>query len=255
MKKNLKRLFVLFLVLLQLFVLCGCSALDEMREMQAFLNEDGTITWQGNIYKKIPYNEYLDTSSASESPVFVTKSDVPVLLSTTFSVGSFYASEDKTFLTDFYAEEGNYCLASKYEEICARIKAAFVPEIVCYQYSFYNEETGMFESKYYTLTQEQTNAIKLVMETVEPTVFSDGMHLDTMFTVFLEECSADMLFRRNTVDLSLSENGKTYYISLYTDTGELLFTVPEGCNAAFDGIFKAVVDNAEPFLDGDLPLI
>ena len=255
MKKNLRRLFVLLLVLLQLFVLCGCSALDEMREMQAFLNEDGTITWQGNIYKKIPYNEYLNTSSAYESPVFATKSDVPVLLSMVYSEGDFYASEDKKFLTNFFTDDGNYCIESEYDEICARLKTPFVPEIVCYQYSFYNEETEMYEGKYYTLSQEQIDAIKLVLETVEPTSLSDGMHLDTMYTVFLEECSADMLFRREAMNISLSENKKTYYITLYTDTEDILFTVPEGCNATFDGIFKAVIDNAEQFLDGDLPLI
>ena len=253
MKKTAKRILVLLLAFSMFFVLCGCDALDEMRDMQAFLNEDGTITWQGNIYKKLPNSEYLNPER--EYVLCVTEQDVPVLLSEVFQKMSLSATKDKKVLVNLYGEDWSYCIESEYEEMCAKIKAPFAPEIVCYNYSYFNEETGMFEGKYYTLTQEQVDAIKLVIETVAPTELSDGMYMDTMYTIFLEECSADMVFRRDVMDISLSASGKTYYISLYTDTEDILFTVPEGCNAIFDDIFKAVIDNAERFADGDLPLI
>lgn len=253
MKKNLKRLFVLLLTFGMLCVFTGCSALDEMRKTQAFLNEDGTITWQGNTYKELPKSEYLNPASMDTDSVLVTAPDVPVLLSPMFSIWSGYASEDKQILTSFYMDEVHYCIDSAYDELCARIKAPFAPEVICYNYSAYNEETHEFENKFYNLTQEQIDAITLITETVTPTQLTDGMYLDTWHSVYLMECSKDMLFTRETMEISLSANEETYYLHLFTDDGEVLFTVPEGCKATFDDIFKAYMDGMGELIEGDLP--
>lgn len=240
MKKNLKRFSVLLLTLSLLFALCGCDALDEMRQRQAFVNEDGTITWQGNIYKELPYSEFLNPDTSYENRVYATKPDVPVLLADMNHERSFEATEDKKVLSGYYGgEEYCYCLESIYDELCARINAPFEPEVVCYDYSVYNEETNEMDMKYYTLTQEQVDAIRLIVETEEPTVLADGMYMDTMNHIWLDECSADRLFSRRTMQISLSASGNTYYLTLYTDDGEVLFTVPSGCNDIFGDIYKA----------------
>lgn len=241
MKKNAKRIFALLLVLMQLVLLCGCNALDEMRQNQAFLNEDGDILWNGGIYKVLPASEYFAPECDYNTIVNVTEKDVPVLLSSMFSKSRYYPSDDGRFLEAHdYIEKGYYCEASIYDAISARIQKPFVPEIVCYSYDVYQEDAYDYETKYYTLTQEQVDAIKLVVKNTVPTTMQDGMYLDSQWQLRLEECSKDMLFRRSTMEISYA--GSTYYLHLNTDNGQLLFTVPEGCNAVFGEIVKAFVD-------------
>ena len=65
----------------------------------------------------------------------------------------------------------------------------------------------------------------------------------------LEACSEDKLFRR--YDLDIARVGKSYYLLLYTDTGTLVFAVPDGCNAQLDEITKAYVTAWESYYEPD----
>ncbi len=247
MKKNLKLGLVFLIAAAMLLCLCGCSALDEMRKNQAFYDEEGNILWNGAVYKQLPECESLYIDYNYNANVYLTETDVPVLLSDVFAQDTLSASLNGSFLCSFNGERVLFCREDLYENLLGRIQGEFVPDIVCYSYDVYNEETYEYETKYYTLTQEQVDVIHLVIETTDPTTMGDGMHLDSDWSLYLEECSEDMLFRRNTVDISLS--GATYYLHLYTGEDELLFTVPEGCNAAFDGIVSAFVE-ANSYWDG-----
>lgn len=253
MKKNVKRIFVLLLVVLQLALLCGCDALDQMRENQAFLQKNGDVLWNGNIYKPLPPCEYLQPGWDSLTTIFVTEPDVPVLLSGMNSALTLYAGGDNTLLQNYHSKDASYCIESEYEAMCARINAPFQPDIICYSYSYYDPETEQYEGRYYDLTQEQVDAIKLVVETTEPVTLQDGMYLDYQWSLYLEECSTDRLFRRHTMDICYS--GSTYYLELYTDSESVLFAVPEGCNDTFDQIVQEFL-NAEGihFTKGEFPL-
>lgn len=238
MKTYMKRFFSLLLTVLLLCSLSGCKALDEMRENQAYYTENGDILWKGSTYKKLPTSEELWPEFDGEISIYVTESDVPVLLSQTHCLSSYSPSTDGRFLMeDNHIEDIFYCEASIYEDICTRIRAPFVPEIVCYSYDVPTEDVYEWDTAVYTLTQEQVEVITTVVENTEPTVMGDGMALDCLWTLYLEECSQDRLFRRNTMDISYT--GSTYYLHLYTDQEELLFTVPSGCNAQFDQITAA----------------
>lgn len=238
MKTNIKRIFALLLTVLLLCSLSGCKALEEMRQNQAFYAENGDILWNGNTYKKLPACEELQPEFDGETSVYVTESDVPVLLSEMVFLASYSPSNDGRFLMeDYHAEDIFYCEASIYEDVCARIRAPFEPEIVCYRYDVPRKETYEWDTALYTLTAEQVSVITTVVENTEPTVMQDGMTLDCLWTVYLEECSQDLIFRRNTMNISYT--GNTYYLHLYTDQGELLFSVPSGCNAQFDEITAA----------------
>ncbi len=235
MKKNGKRVFAIMLVALQIFLLCGCTALDEMRKNQAFYGEDGNIVWNGNVYKKLPESAYFYPETDYNTMVNVTEADVPVLLSGMFGLAYYYPSADGVFLED-HAEDIYYCEMSVYTQIRDRILGTFEPEIVCYSYYMYDEEAHEMEARYYTLTQEQVDAVFYVVENVEPTILQEGMSLDCDLSVYLEECSEDMLFRKETMDISRS--GSTFYVHQYTDAGTQLFTVPQEYNAVFAKIVE-----------------
>lgn len=243
MKKSLKRGLALLLVLIQILLLCGCKALDTMRANQAFYDEDGNILWNGSVYKPLPACEYLQPDLDHEIQICVTEKDVPVLLSDIMAERWLYPTEDEVLLlgSGYHWIEGrNYCREDKFQELSDRIKAGFETEIVCYGYDVYDEETGEYSNQYYTLTQEQRDALTLITETVEPMQMGEGWYLDYDWTVELEECSQDMLFRRQTLDVAVA--GQQYYLLLYTDTETLTFVVPDGCKATFDEIVRSYLE-------------
>lgn len=246
MKNHFRRIFVLFLAAVLIFLLCGCDALDEMRHNQAYYDADGNILWNGSVYKKLPACDYLVPQTDYDTTVFVTEADVPVLLSGVLSLSDYYPSNDSVFLQDDNYE-GYYCEESVFEQVRDRILAPFTPDIICYSYDVYNEDAYDFETKYYTLTQEQAAAVAYVVENTEPTVIQEGMYLDCQWSVYLDECSEDMVLRKNTMDISCS--GNTYYVHQYTDNGMQLFTVPEDYNVIFGQIVKAYLDAESAYLD------
>lgn len=242
MKNKCKRIFALVLVALQIVLLCGCTALDEMRKNQAFYGEEGNIVWNGKVYKKLPESDYFFPERDYETIVRVTEADVPVLLSELFAFDYCYPSTDGVFLED-RGENIYYCEMSVYKEFRDRILGVFEPEIVCYSYTVFDEETYDVEIRHHTLTQEQVDAVFYVVENVEPTVLQEGMSLESDLSVCLEECSEDMLFRKETMEISRS--GSTFYVHQYTVRGTKLFTVPQEYNATFAKIVEEYQVNSD----------
>lgn len=237
MKGIYKRLLALILILVQLPLLFGCAALDKMRASQAFINEDTHyIHWDGKVYRPLSYGKYLTVDAQEQTIVYATAPDVPVLLSNMLYDKILQPTDNKQILWDIRGDV-YYCEENSYDAIWERIKAPFVPDTVCYSYETYDQETHEYGTAYYHLTDEQIQAIELVASQTEPTVLTQGMYMRYDWTVTLEECSEDMLFRKASCRISQSEN--TYYLRVITDSGEVLFTVPSGCNAIFREITKA----------------
>ena len=249
MKQHCKRLLALVLILMQLPLLCGCAELEAMRACHATVNR-GThyIHWNGKVYRPLAYGKYLTVDPQVRTYVFATDEDVPVLLSPVFYEKRLLASDDKQIL---WYMTGNvyYCEESVYKTISERIKAPFVPDTVCYRYQTIDPETHQLRLEYYHLTDEQIQAIELVASQTEPTVLSQGMYMRYDWNITLEECSEDMLFRRNSC--RISKSGNTYYLCLFTDKGEVLFTVPSGCNAVFTEITDAYTAPLLEIADAD----
>lgn len=237
MKKNGKRLLSLVLALVMLCLLCGCDALDEMRQYHGFIDlETGYILWNDAVYKPLPFNKYITVDPDEYRFVYATAPDVPVLWSKILADPALMISDDEVILWDGSGDV-YYCREDAFEEISGRLRETFVPEIVCYSYSMYDPEKEDFTTHYYTLTQTQIEAIETVIANTEPTVLGQGMRLEYNYSISLQACSKDLLLRENTMDIRVS--GNTYYLQLYTNEGTVLFTVPDGCNATFDEIVKA----------------
>lgn len=106
MKKQMKRLVAFTLIACLFCGLCGCAAIDEMRESQAFIDSAGRIQWQGNTYVPLTKGEF-PNEETPDRMIYVTAPDVPVLLSELLASKVCVVSADKKFMLDF---EGNlYC--------------------------------------------------------------------------------------------------------------------------------------------------
>lgn len=234
MKKYLKITLVFCLIFVLTALLCGCDMLDEMRASQAFYKGENTVVFGGAEYK------YLTTRDTEMDPFFgetdwlqITEDDVPVLLSDMFGDGA-TISEDKKFIGTAGAI---YCRADCHKEMEERLKLGFIPETYCYNY--YNSITD--RQSYYILTDQEKDAINNLITSTEATAMPDGATLSPQYQVYLELCSKDLLFRTSAFQLFVTEKS-TYYLLDYTESGTLVYTVPENQKSVFQGIMAAAIN-------------
>lgn len=243
MKKFRKLLAVGCLLCLVLPLLCGCNALDEARKKQAFYDEDGNILWNGTVYKLLPKGEYFspEIHYGEGNDVFVTKPDVPVLLQDSFCEEWLIADEEGVLLENYrdynYGDYRYYCREDRYEEIAKRLEEPFQGDMVCYRYYFYDEEKGEYVDAIYRLTDDQWGVLKKILETEKPVEMGEGWNLDYNECVNLEECSEDMLFRREFLEVLVC--GNAYYLRLNDGWTTKLYQVPAEAIPHMEEIMEA----------------
>lgn len=231
--KKLRRALCLIAVLAMCLSLCGCSILDDLRQMRAEMTSDGTIRlYDGTEYKPLPQCEELSPSFSEYSEVYTVAEDVPLLLTTVLYEDYLDKSDDGKFLVT-YSEAGAvyYCRADAYDSVLARIQNGFTPDLCCYWcYDFEN-----MEDVCYTLTQKQLDLLNQVVATQKPQVLPNAASLDSEHWADLYLCSEDRLFEQDTVDICIL-NGK-YYVMDFGDTISF-YAVPAELTAEFEKIME-----------------
>ena len=234
MKKALKRLSVLLLLGAMVFALCGCRELDEMRAQQVFTREDGTIYIGDTHYLPLEASNYFDPSLGGFYHAYnLTNPDVPVLLSTQFRVGYLELTEDGRFVNDLHNNTW-YCREDLFEEMQARNREPFIPDVLFYNYCGY-DKNGEWKEMVYTLTLEEAAAIAEVVKG-EPLKLGDGVYLGTDWAVGLTEASEDLVFRYSGP--SLCKAGNSLYINTYGEDGATTYQVPEKYNDLLENMAK-----------------
>jgi len=240
MKKLIKRTLALCLAVLILTSLCGCNALDELREDQAILQEDGSITWKGTIYLPIGGSEYL-YPELSDKLLNVTGPDVPVLAS--FFDAQFYASPsmDNMLLqcTSNMGETSFYCRQADYDALIQRLTGEFPADLVCFFYTALEGEE--YVEKHYTLTQAQNAALLDVFENTEPKAASQVGAPNGDTNIYLFQCSQDLMLRR--CNATLTKAGQQYVLQIAVENDTLLYLIPQKHQQTIEEIFQAY-DNA-----------
>lgn len=242
MKKILRIFTLATILLLQCFLLSGCDALDELREKQAYYTEDRKIVYNDAVFVLLPENELLQPvyDYSADCQLNITGKDVPVLLSSMLSERTLYMTEDGIFLCGYDdTRNGNivYCREDKYDEIVARMKEEFKPTKACYFYNIYDTETYENSGGHYVLSDEEFSAVKEVMITTTASNLPSNAYIEYDYTISLELCSEDLLFRKYAMDISLLDN--QYYIIYHSeDDTTSIYTVPDSYNEIFSNILK-----------------
>ena len=131
MKKFIRTAVLIFALTVLCFSLSACHALDETKKAQAFKNDDGTVLYDGKIYKALPDSPELSALSyalASDrgNMVFLTDRDVPVLLSAFFGEDAFTDKDKKIiftgYLTDGSSNSLKFCREDLYDTLIEEIK-------------------------------------------------------------------------------------------------------------------------------------
>lgn len=239
--KRTKRLLALLLAVLLCLSLCGCDRLDEMRRHQGFWQEDGTILLNGQIYKPLPSVSDNFNWDPNHEDVFITESDVPVLLSL-LEGNPFSVSWGKIMLDGYDPKTDapiQYCRADKYELVCGMLANDFAVET--YGYEYYDSKTQTYKD--YNLTEAQKTGIAKIYATAkkrEQTFEENGE-----YDVSIYGYSADNLFCRLLFNLVQDEKGK---FTLQDDA--YIYDVPKADYPLCKEIMKIYMDS----LDGEGPV-
>lgn len=215
MKKLTRGIALLTTVLLLCGALTGCQALDDARAAHGTWAEDGNILWNGTVYRPLPECEQLSPlfMDEYENTVYVTSSDVPVLLSAfgdAFSIsrdGVLLGNQDR-----FYNEVISfYCRADRYDSLLQQIQEGPQMTGFCYEYYAYDEAEG-YVNVQYVLTPEQADTVNEILDTAIP---HGAYSLDWDYMVTLTACSEDQYFRGDSYDLLFL--GTKYYLVLSSE--------------------------------------
>lgn len=239
MMKKWKRWLVLALATVLCLSLCGCEELEIMRAEHAVWQEDGSILWNGNVYRKLENVENVDVLDISYDYawIYVTEPDVPVLLSTWFGE-EFDVCGNGTLLERYdyrLAEDKTvwYCREDVYDETAALLEKGI--EMTTYFYEYYNYSTDDFE-RYY-LTKEQSEAVNTVFATVE-SEFAAVFEEPFIYEIDFYACDDSHRFESD-VEMYMYKTEFGYYL----EYDYLVYVVPEEYHDIFDGIWRAYLTN------------
>ena len=110
--KKFKKISAIIVVIVICLSLCSCRELDELRDSQAYFNQNGII-YKDKLYKAISYADELDYDYSHEKHLKVTDPDVPVLVSALLAF-EYSANGDETIICGGYDGEW-YIREDKYE--------------------------------------------------------------------------------------------------------------------------------------------
>ena len=244
MKMHVKRILCLAVAVMLCFSLAGCKELDYARAHHAVMRDDGTILLNGEVYVPLPYAEDFNPPMDWSETIAVTEPGIPVLLKDMFCTLYFNISEDGIIKDGhLIGEYGTYyCLEKDYAALAARIEAGAQMSGMLYHYSHWDPKKEEWSDRTYHLTEEQKNAVRHVLASVEPL---ETDYVDGEYGVTLEVCSEDGLFSRSLGEL-YRYNGR-YAMVDWDEDGCLIYEAPVELNSTFAAIMKPYIDSEEAF--------
>lgn len=240
--KKCKRWLAIVFVSLMCLSLCGCQELDDMRASHAVWQEDGTILWNGNVYRLLE-NAPDELQAYGGSTVYVTEADVPVLLSAEF--GEYFTSSKDGMLLRGYSYNAFdviahiiYCREDRYEEITEYLQQTTeMKEMNHYFYYYWSYETDEQEVYYFSLDQVKVMDDLMANLIFEPAL-DDFYHYTDLeeFSVSVGKCDEKHLFHEDYV-LEIIFRGGKYYLN--RADGGYVAQVPAEYDRAMEDIVKA----------------
>lgn len=235
MKKALQMGLVLFAVCMLIACLSGCTSIQNQKAHQAFWTdaEHNTIGWQGEEYVFLCEDNGINVLSGcrpkqttSYTPIerwdsiYVTDSDVPTLLASSFGE-IFSVSVWRNFLTTM---DGRiFCRASQYETIQKMMEHGISDE----RYAYISDNES---EKLRVLTKEENALLEqIVTETMQAKkqILFDDEYDDSEDTFVCEllRCAADVeLGYYASIDLLQSGDG--FYLSCEVDDAWHEYQIP-----------------------------
>lgn len=242
MKKSIRITALLLAILMLALPLVGCDKIDEMRAKQGFWNDDGSISFNGETFKRLSQSEYLNIVINSHHKLEITDKNVPVLLSEEYGTDA-RMTFDKIFIRTLVGGRYNiYCREDKYDYVEQSIKQHENMNYLGFYYPYEHISISR-KVEYFNnggkpaqlLTEEETVALEDITS-AEGTSFSDMEYeLITEYgRVVIYYCSEDMLFRKESEIVFFLDSSRCCYIV----DGNFVYSVPKKYDNLFEKMFE-----------------
>ena len=274
MKTTYKILAIIALISIMCLCLCGCDELDQMKSEQAtWTDKDNyeSITYNGDTYKMIPSSLTKDLDATpsliTDTSVYITNPDVPVLLSHTQGI-AFKTNADKSIIygtidptdgpisyyvdciVDYSVEDINawftiYCRSDLYDEVIASLKEGLTYTDYGFSYYRYDEETEEYSEGFQKLTKEQKAVIDEIEKTCKQTKH-DEIYMPAMHVTQLIKISDNDLFYTDHWEIFTNLENDSYYLVFnnYNTNKSFSIDVPQKYNKTFDKILHDTNTNS-----------
>ena len=229
--KQCKRWLAVLLVVALCLPLCGCQMLEDMRAAHAVWQEDGSILWNGNVYRLLRNVSEKSLVLLEDGNVWVTEADVPVLLSETLGDYGRVSHSGALILTYDHDGETLYCREDRYDFMAEYLKD---PKLTTYYYAYWDYDSA--EQCYYYLSEQQGHILDQLVKSLEfvetyKEFYSDFE--DNDFGVWLDKCDDERIVGDDEV-LKIVRKGGVFYL---VTPDEYIAEVPK----EYDDTMKAMV--------------
>ena len=237
MKKFIKYSLIVLTLALTVTLLASCDLIDDLESHRGFWNEDGSVSYNGKIYRQLPYVDGIGINY--DDYVVVTQKDVPILLSDFFGAPFSIDFEKDLLIYDTRAEFSElvtylYCTEDKYDSLLEQIQKG--PTMDQLAIKIYTYENGLSRMTSVLLTEEQRNVLSKPMQLLE---LPDGATIDYMNSIDIYRTSKDGFFSEFAFEIIATKSA--YYISQYDEeTAEWnYFVIPEKDYGVIEEIFNS----------------
>ena len=232
--KNIKRVLAIIFCLVICFSLCSCNYIDEMRLKQAFLEEDGTITFRDEVYITLPECDNL--KYYTEGYGRVTTEDVPVLLSDNYGQ-SFAFNKDLSLLR---ISLGNYYVREDlYDQYYGIISSKPSLDRYCISGQKKSNNSSFIEYFEILLSNEAKQAIDAALQGEKVEI--SRYYWDGEVTVMLTDEEGFFL---KTTDLRILKYNGKMYVLFFNDGVESTYPLSESVYAELNKFFSYEKDSS-----------
>lgn len=268
MKKTIKSVLAVLVVFSVCLSLCSCNWLDEMKSDQAFFNEDKTcINFGENTYSLLPDSygtDYINLGFEYEY-IYVTESDVPVLLMSIFGEYADVKSDqtilgiidDTDYTTKYYCRDDIYhdvlevVSAKSHDNYCVEIYKEYIED----------EETGeiteinngyaddgyyfnsTFTYEYVILEDEIKDVINDIISEGTPVSQSEAdINWDNVGCVEIYQCDDNTLVVIPSVTLYYGYYGRPCYLGV-GDASMLYYPISNEYMTQIEALYNLTVES------------
>ena len=207
--KKGKRWIAALLMVLLCLSLCGCQKLEDMRAKHAVWQEDGSILWDGNMYRPLTAFSEKTGLILEDGVIRVTEADVPVLLSDEFGEYCRVSRSGALLITRGHAGETLYCREDLYEFMAEHLKE---PELTTYFYTYFNPDTNVYD--YYYLSEQQGDTIDKLVLNLDFSAMEEEFYYtleDNDFALTLGKCD-DARWLSEDYAVQIARNDGVFYV-------------------------------------------
>lgn len=235
-KKKIKTISLVLMVCIVSTALSGCFSLQELKEKQANMDDEGNICVGNYKYIAIEAGEELNPDFDEFNEVYISDEEIPLLL--TPEMGSSYTISDDGIFIEGY--KGYYCREDKYEEVSSALSKKYT--VKGYKYGYHNFEKDKLCDE--EMSAESVQTIKTILSKVKGEKNGETLYdqYETSCTIYSYGESKYLTREEFAIEFC---KDKIYFVKYIDDDGSIIvYDIPNNYHSQLREMFKPVLENS-----------